>query len=148
MTSPTQWSSSRNLIRLRLLRCQIRGNKASDGQMGGLETHLYQGRPLAEDGGVTVYAPLNPPPTVITHDCNGDDLSLPLSFPPPPPSPPPPRSFQGPDSCQGCHSRQPSSFTAPTVSTATDGGCALQGLHDPVQRRTLRHLSLTRVNLV
>lgn len=77
---------------------------------------------------VTVQMPLNLM-TVITRDQNGIDLSLVLSFP----SrhlfllPYPPGSFEGPDSCQGCHSRQPSPSTAPAVAMVMDGS-ALRGL--------------------
>lgn len=67
--------------------------------------------------------------TVITRDCNCADLSLALSFPPRHLFllPFPLGSFEGPDSCQGCHSGRPSPSTAPAVAMAMDG-TALRGL--------------------
>lgn len=77
---------------------------------------------------VRVEIPLNLM-TVITRDCNCIDLSLALFFSSSPSLSPslPPGSFEGPDSCQGCHSRQPSPSTAPAVAMAMDG-TALLGL--------------------
>ncbi|KAK5865668.1 hypothetical protein PBY51_019917 [Eleginops maclovinus] len=67
--------------------------------------------------------------TVITRDRNGIDLYPAVSFPPRHLFllPFPPGSFEGPDSCQACHSRQPSPSTAPVVAMAMDG-TALRGL--------------------
>lgn len=74
---------------------------------------------------VGVQTPLNLA-TIITRDWIGIDLfpgSLLSSSPSSSPSLPP-GSFEGPGSCQGCHSRQPSPSTAPTVAMAMDGTCA------------------------